>query len=214
MRAFQLTYSGKNNGGHYKLAGALSIVPSSQLGPATSIGAGSILGILNWTDPDYYCVITSFGLQLLAGLATADFLGVVVHRITEYVADYTGGTDMSVYLGEPSHPDFPALTGFSGLFCIAASAPIVAGTRKISPKMIYGSEGLAAIGKSIVQAGAIYQLEPGVDEPIILKAGQGLEIQLPVGVTLPASKLLQVDIIGSFSKIPTEVVDQFYGLPR
>jgi hypothetical protein len=163
-------------------------------------------------------VLTSFGIQLLAGLSTADFLGVVVHRITSYTTDYTfdiakgAGIDMSSYLGEPSHPDFPALTGLQGNFCVSATVPIVGGTRVVSQKLLYGSEGLAAAAKSVVQAGTIYQLEPGVDEPIILKAGQGLEIQLPAGVTLPASKFFQVDIIGSLSKIPTECVDQFYGL--
>jgi hypothetical protein len=211
MKSFDFKYPGKI-GGHYKVAGALSLTPAVIINPVAVPGTGAILGSLRWTDADYYMVITAFGFQILCGGLTAKGqLGIVTHKVTGFTVDNTGGTDATSMIAESILTGMPAVTGLSGRFCIAATAAMGAGTRTVG-KMVYGSVGIADTVTSVVQSGTIYQFKPGEDEPIILGANEGLEIQLPPGIGLAAGKTIQVNLIGSFSKIPKEVIDQYYGI--
>jgi hypothetical protein len=109
MKSFDFKYPGKL-GGHYKVAGALSLTPAVTINPVAVPGTGAIFGSIRWTDPDYYLVITAFGFQILCGgLAAKGQMGMVTHKVTGFTVDNTGGTDATALIAEPIHSSMPAV---------------------------------------------------------------------------------------------------------
>lgn len=203
---FPLSYKGKQ-GGVYKSTGSISLTPSG----AGGASAGSILGSFRWLDPDYSLVLQSFGIQMLTltGLASPGMLGLVVYKAHQFTVDDTGGTDVTSYFTEKLIGAMPNLSQFSSRIC-SLTAPLAAGTRTLG-NMVYGSAGIAPASPAVIQVGTIYPFVPGQNDPVILEYNDGLEYQLPAGITLPQGKNITVNLIGSWAKVPNEVIAAYYG---
>lgn len=201
---------GTKSGGFYKATGSISITPSSSI---TSDRTNGIIGSIRWTNTDYAVVVQSFGFQFLTttGFASADRIGMTAYKVTNYTAVDTGGTNVTSSFSAPTLSGMPVSKVDSVVICSGATAAMTAGTRTLG-NAIYSSQSMVGTGSGTLQPGTIYQFKWNDDEPTILLANEGIEYQIPYGLTLPANKNLIVNVITSWAEVPREIIFDRYGI--
>jgi hypothetical protein len=188
-----------------------SYIGIGSIGPLYSIAAGSAIASVFWNNQDYSALITRIGYGFLTPIAftTPEFEFLTSYRYNG-TAD-SGGTDITSYFGTPVDSGMPSklTTGFTARIATSPSTPLTQNTRTLS-NIIY-SEVAYCSAKGISKAPSFIDLPVSINAPIILRKGEGIEIQNFTAIGGgSAAGAVTLTLFMNWLELPNDVISQLW----
>jgi hypothetical protein len=102
----------------------------------------------------------------------------------------------------------PPSTGAT-LVISPGTTALAAGTRIVG-NPLFGATGWASTSPGVISAATLYPFTTGQDEPIILLNNEGIEYQIPFGLSLLANCNMTASFIATWKRVPIEVIQKYY----